>query len=223
MDGIFALDPLKVFNQIEEDCPKQLFALGNTSILNELNNFEKVAIIGARNADIEGIGVAYDLGKQLNNTIVISGLAKGIDTAAHVGCLYRRGLTIAIVGSGLNHVHPKENIPLQQRILANNGLILTEQSPKVKASPGTLIARTRLQVALADKVYVIECEKESGTMHAVNFALKYGKPIYALDCDWSGNRYLIDMGLAEPFKPFWDDEIKSATQIVNNIRDKEVE
>ena len=111
MDGIFTLDPLKVFNQIVEECPKQLFALGNTSILDELNNFEKVAIIGSRNGDFNGIIVAYDLGKQLNNTIVISSLAKGIDTSAPVGCLYRRGLTIAVVGSGLNHVHPKENIP----------------------------------------------------------------------------------------------------------------
>ena len=203
MDEIYTLDPLKVFKQIGDDCPKQLFALGNTSILEELNKFEKVAIIGARNGDINGISVAYDLGKQLNNTIVISGLAKGIDSAAHVGCLYRRGLTIAVVGSGLNHVHPKENIPLQQRIPVNNGLILTEQSPKVKASPRTLIARTRLQVALADNVYVIECEKESGTMHAVNFALKYDKPIYAIDCDWSGNRYLIDNGLAKPFKYYF--------------------
>ena len=218
MDEIVTLDPLKIFNQIEEDCPKQLFALGNTSILDELNNFEKVAIIGARNADNEGLGVAYDLGKQLNNTIVISGLAKGIDTAAHVGCLYRRGLTIAVVGSGLNHVHPKENIPLQQRILANNGLILTEQSPKIKASPGTLIARTRLQVALADKVYVVECKKQSGTMHAINFALKYGKPIYALDCDWTGNRYLIDNGLAEPFEPLWKAEIKTFNQFMKNIQ-----
>ena len=79
-------------------------------------------------------------------------------------------------------------------------MILSEQDPRTKASPRTLIARTRIQAALADKVYVIECEKESGTMHAVNFALKYGKPIYALDCDWSGNRYLIDNGLAKPFK-----------------------
>ena len=63
-----------------------------------------------------------------------------------------------------------------------------------------LIARTRLQMAFADMVYVVECEKESGTMHAVNFALKYGKPIYALDCDWSGNSCLIDNGLAKPFK-----------------------
>ena len=62
MNEIVTLDPLKVFNQIKEECPKQLFALGNTSILDELNNFEKVAIIGARNSDIEGTGVAYDLG-----------------------------------------------------------------------------------------------------------------------------------------------------------------
>ena len=188
--------------------------MGNTSILDELNNFEKVAIIGSRNGDINGISVAYDLGKQLNNTIVISGLAKGIDTAAHVGCLYRRGITIAVVGSGLNHVYPKENANLQQRIIDSSGLILSEQDPKTKASPRTLIARTRLQVALADKVYVVECEKESGTMHAVNFALKYRKPIFALDCDWSGNRYLIDNSLAKPFKPFWKDEIRMFNQFM---------
>ena len=161
---------------------------------------QRIAIIGSRTPDEKGLEVAYRLGKFFAGDIVVSGLARGVDTSAHQGCLDGRGGTIAVVGSGLNHVHPKENADLQQRIIETGGLILSEQEPKTKASPRTLIARTRLQVALADKVYVVECEKESATMHAVDFALKYGKPIYALDCDWSGNRYLIDNGLAKPFK-----------------------
>ena len=101
---------------------------------------------------------------------------------------------------GNSTVYPKENIDLQQRIIETGGLILSEQEPKLRANPTRLIARTRLQVALADKVYVVECEKESGTMHGVNFALKYHKQIYASDCNWSGNRYLLDNGLAKTLK-----------------------
>lgn len=55
-------------------------------------------------------------------------------------------------------------------------------------------------MAMADKVIVVECERESGTMHAVEFARRFRRPIFALDCDWSGNRYLIDNNIAKPFK-----------------------
>ena len=181
--------------------PQTLYTLGEARLLRKpVLGQQRIAIIGSRTPDEQGDEVAYRLGKFFAGDIVISGLAKGIDTAAHQGCLDAGGKTIAVVGSGLNHVYPKENTDLQKRIIETGGMILSEQDPKTKASPRTLIARTRLQAALADKVYVVECERESGTMHAVNFALKYGKPIYALDCDWSGNRYLIDTGLADPIK-----------------------
>lgn len=181
--------------------PKELYTLGDARLLQKpVLGQQRVAIIGSRKPDDQGIEVAYRLGKFFSEDIIISGLAKGIDTMVHQGCLDAGGKTIAIVGSGLNHVYPKENIDLQQRIIETGGLILSEQEPKLRANPTRLIARTRLQVALADKVYVVECEKESGTMHAVNFALKYHKPIYAFDCDWSGNRYLLDNGLAKQFK-----------------------
>ena len=180
--------------------PQVLYTLGDARLLRKpVLSQQRIAIIGSRTPDEEGLEVTYRLGKFFAGDIVVSGLAKGIDTAAHQGCLDGGGLTIAVVGSGLHHVHPKENIDLQQRIIETGGMILSEQDLKTKANPRTLIARTRLQAALADKVYVVECEKESGTMQAVNFALKYGRPIYALDCDWSGNRYLIDNGLAKPF------------------------
>ena len=183
--------------------PQILYTLGDARLLRKpVLGKQRIAIIGSRTPDEKGIEVAYRLGKFFACDIVVSGLAKGIDTAAHKGCLDGGGRTIAVVGTGLNHVYPKENMKLQQRIIETGGMILSEHEPKTKASPRTLIARTRLQVALADKVYVVECEKESGTMHAVNFALKYGKPIFALDCDWSGNRYLIDNRYAYPFKRF---------------------
>lgn len=181
------------------DIPKVLFTLGDARLLRKpLLGQQRIAIIGSRKPDEKGLEIAYKLGKYFSNDIVISGLAKGIDTAAHKGCIDGGGKTIAIVGSGLNYVYPKENTDLQKLIIETGGLILSEQDPKVRANPRTLIARTRLQMALADKVYVVECERESGTMHAVNFALKYRKPIFALDCNWSGNRYLLDNGLAKP-------------------------
>lgn len=179
--------------------PKELYTLGDARLLRKpVLGQQRVAIIGSRKPDDQGIEVAYRLGKFFSKDIVISGLAKGVDTTAHQGCLDAGGKTIAVVGSGLHHVYPKENTNLQQRIIETGGLILSAEEPKLRANPKRLIARTRLQVALADKVYVVECEKESGTMHAVNFALKYRKPIYALDCSWSGNRYLLDNGLAKP-------------------------
>ena len=179
--------------------PQLLYTLGDARLLRKpVLGQQRIAIIGSRKPDKKGMEAAYRLGKFFSEDIVVSGLARGVDAAAHQGCLDTGGKTIAVVGSGLNHVHPKENIDLQQRIIDTGGLILSEQEPKLRADPRRLIARTRIQMALADKVYVVECEKESGTMHAVNSALKYHKPIYALDCDWSGNRYLLDNGLAKP-------------------------
>lgn len=183
------------------DAPFELYTLGDLRLLRRAPGFQqRVAIIGSRKPDEHGLDVAYRLGKYHSSEIVVSGVAHGIDTAAHRGCLDGRGRTIAVVGTGLDRVHPKENTDLQADIIARGGLIVSEQSPGIKANPRTLIARTRLQMAMADKVIVVECERESGTMHAVEFGRRFRRPIFALDCDWSGNRYLIDNNIAKPFK-----------------------
>lgn len=161
---------------------------------------QRVAVIGSRKPDEHGLDVAYRLGKYHSSEIVVSGLARGIDTAAHRGCLDGGGRTIAVIGTGFDRVHPKENAGLQADIITHRGLIVSEQPPGTKANHGTLIARTRIQMAMADKVIVVQCERESGTMHAVEFARSFRRPIFALDCDWSGNRYLIDNNIAKPFK-----------------------
>lgn len=178
---------------IGEDCPEVLFCMGDISLLKREN---MVAVIGARDADANRLSISRFFGIKYSTNGVVSGLARGIDTEAHWGCIDAEGKTIAVVGSGLYHVYPKENVTLQKKILDTGGLIVSEQPLGIKASPLTLIARTRLQVALADSVIVVECEKESGTMHAVDFALRYNKKIFAVDNGRSGNRYLLDNGLA---------------------------
>ena len=112
------------------------------------------------------------------------------------------GGTIAIVATGLNLVHPRENIPLQEEILQKGGLILSEQPLGVKANPTRLVARNRLQAALSEEIVVAECPEHSGTMHTVRFAQKYSKKVKAARLPYdkeenSGNKYIIDTGIGE--------------------------
>lgn len=188
------------YDMVMGDAPFALYTLGDLRLMRRAPGFQqRVAIIGSRKPDEQGLDVAYRLGKYHSSEIVVSGLAIGIDTAAHRGCLDGGGRTIAVVGTGLDRVHLKENAGLQTDIITHGGLIVTEQPPGIKASPRTLVARTRLQMAMADKVIVVQCERESGTMRAVEFARRFRRPILALDCNWSGNRYLIDNNIVKPF------------------------
>ena len=191
----------KAFKAIGEDCPERIYAMGNLDLL---KRERMVAIIGSRKATRTGNIKAYDLGASYakKGYVVVSGLALGCDTSAHRGCMAADGDTIAIVATGLNLVHPRENIPLQEEILRKGGLILSEQPLGVKANPTRLIARNRLQAALSEEVVVAECPKHSGTMHTVRFAQKYGKKVKAARLSYdkeenSGNKYIIDTGIGE--------------------------
>lgn len=187
--------PEKLY-QLKDLCPDRIFVRGNQTLLN--SNEEYVAIIGSRDITPEEYDSAYQLGAKFSTSVVISGLARGVDAAAHNGCVNQGGRTIAVVATGLDRVYPKENAILQAKILLNDGLILSEQPRGVKANPTRLIARTRLQVALADKVIVVCCEIHSGTMHAANFARRHGIPIFAIDNLREGNRFLIENQIAAP-------------------------
>ena len=187
------------FRAIGEDCPKRIYALGNLELL---KSEHMVAIIGSRKATRAGISKAFDLGLNYcrKGYVVVSGLALGCDAAAHRGCMAGDVGTIVIVATGLDKVHPHENIPLQEEILRKGGLILSEQPLGVKANPTRLVARNRLQAALSEEVVVAECPVHSGTMHTVRYAQKYGKTIKAAKFPYdkeenSGNRYIITTGI----------------------------
>lgn len=186
---------------ISNDCPPLIYYKGNLDILKK---DKSVAIIGARKADREGKEKAYQLAKQYaeDNYVVISGLAVGCDTAAHQGYLDANGGTIAIVGNGLDITHPRENKSLEDSIIANDGLILSEQIIGVKANPTRLVSRNRLQAALADEVILAQCPAKSGSLHTMRFARKYGRKCFAATFSNrneanAGNYMLCDNGLAQ--------------------------
>ena len=191
----------EAFKAIGEDCLERIYAMGNLDLLKREH---MVAIIGSRKATRTGNSKAYDLGISYakKGYVVVSGLALGCDASAHRGCMAADGGTIAIVATGLNLVHPRENIPLQEEILRKGGLILSEQPLGVKANPTRLVARNRLQAALSEEIVVAECPEHSGTMHTVRFAQKYGKKVKAARLPYdkeenSGNKYIIDTGIGE--------------------------
>ena len=191
----------EAFRAIGDDCHSQIYVMGNVNLLKET---KYVAIIGARKATRAGNSKAYELGATYGRqgAVVVSGLALGCDASAHLGCLAAKGKTIAIVATGLDLVHPRENEPLQRQILNNGGLILSEQPLGTKANPSRLVARNRLQAALSSDVIVAECPEHSGTMHTVRFAQKYGKKVKAaifktVTEENSGNRFIISSGIGE--------------------------
>ena len=185
---------------IGEDAPRTLYALGNVGLLAD---DKRVAVVGARRADRKGCDAAWRLGRQYatEGYIIVSGLALGCDTAAHRGCMDAGGKTIAVVATGLDRVHPKENAALQEQILRTGGLVLSEQPFGVKANPTRLVARNRLQSALSRQVIVAQCPERSGTLHTVRFAHRYGKEVLAVDFGYcnpanAGNHHLIGSGEA---------------------------
>jgi len=107
-------------------------------------------------------------------------------------------ISVAIVATGLGKTYPKENGDLELAILQKRGMIVSEYPEGTKTNPTRLIARTRLQMAIADKVIVVACEIDSGTMHAIDWAIKLGKPIFAINNTRSGNRHIIDSSIATP-------------------------
>lgn len=158
--------------------PKGLYVKGNLSLLNEY----AVAIIGSRNCSRYGEIVAKKFGIDLAKIgiTVISGMARGIDTFAHIGCLTGNGKTVAVLGSGLNKIYPKENEKLYYKILEKGGAIISEYPPDAEPIPEHFPARNRIISGLCDKLIVVEAGKRSGTFITVDFALEQGKEIYAV-------------------------------------------
>jgi DNA processing protein len=139
-----------------------------------------VAIVGSQAASSAGIAEAVRLGKVISSTgaIVISGLARGIDSGAHLGAMKGDGKTIAVLGCGFDDIYPPENMALADNI-AKQGLLLSEYPPDAEVSVGRLMARNRLIVGLARSVIVVETTAASSdTAGAITEALRQGKSLF---------------------------------------------
>ena len=159
-----------------ENPPEILFALGNTKILNDTS----IAIVGSRKCSDYGKSCAFNLANDIskNNIRIVSGLAEGIDTYAHKGSILNK--TIAVIGSGFNHIYPHSNKKLINEIIANDGVILTEYFFDLPAYPFNFPRRNRIVAALAEGIVVIEAGENSGALITVDIAQKLNKKIYVV-------------------------------------------
>lgn len=159
--------------------PQKLYYEGNKKLL---NHSKIVAIVGSRDCSEYGRKHARIFAKKLaeNNICVISGLAIGIDAAAHYGAMYEKGRTIAVLGGGLNDVYPKDNIWLYNEILNNNGCVITEYMDNEETLVSGFPQRNRLISGIADAVLVVEAEYRSGSKITARYAKEQGKRLYCI-------------------------------------------
>lgn len=158
--------------------PKQLYLEGNIELLNK----NSIAIIGSRNCSENGKILAKKFAKELveQGLTIISGMAKGIDSHAHIETLNNKGNTIAVLGNGFNNIFPKENINLYRKIIESNGLIISEYPPNVKAKSEFFLERNRIVSGLSIGILVIEAAYRSGTSVTARIAKEQGKKIFVL-------------------------------------------
>lgn len=158
--------------------PKILYALGNIELLYK----PSIAIVGSRKISDYGIKNCryFAKGLAIRNIPIVSGMAIGSDSIAHLEAIKLNAPTIAVLGTGFNNVFPKENILLMHSIIEKNGLILTECEPDVDFNSKNFPKRNRIISGLALGVLVIEAAYRSGTSITVNFAKKQGKKVFAV-------------------------------------------
>ena len=160
------------------DPPLVIFIQGNPLLLNSL----QLAVVGSRSASAGGRDTAFTLSQQLaqHNFVITSGLALGIDAAAHRGALSESTGTIAVVATGLDQVYPARHKSLAQQIISSGGTILSEFVPGTQARAGHFPKRNRLISGLSLGVLVVEAELRSGSLITARCALEQNRDVFAI-------------------------------------------
>lgn len=160
------------------DAPSVLYMLGDTECLRA----RSIAMVGSRNASVVGRRMAIKLAGDLVRAgfAVVSGMAEGIDGAAHEGALNVGGKTIAVVGTGLSHIYPKMHRQLQANIIETGGLILSELPLDTPPKANNFPPRNRLIVGLSEGVVLVEAKTKSGSMITARLAMEANKEVYAV-------------------------------------------
>lgn len=185
--------------------PAILYTWGNTTLLNRTG----VAIVGSRHATEQAISLADKLASQLvsKKVNIISGYAKGIDTAAHLAALRGNGTTTMVLSEGINHFHPKRE--LKSFLTTENSLVISQFEPSARWTAHFAMTRNRLVCALSGAVVVVVSGPErdaegkmSGTFAAGTTALEMSIPVFAVSPSWfqdvpTGNSQLIRKGCRE--------------------------
>ena len=177
--------------------PIILYIKGNVDALNKAN----IAVIGTRKPSKLSQVFENALVKQItNNTdrVIVSGLALGCDKIAHQTTVDENKITIAVLPSGVNVIKPASHKKLAEDILKTGGCLVSEYLPDAKVTRGSYVERDAIVAAFSDATFVVECGVKSGTMHTVNFANDYKKPIYTYlpterpEGSYDGNEFILN-------------------------------
>ncbi|MCR5481485.1 MAG: DNA-processing protein DprA [Clostridia bacterium] len=161
-----------------EDPPRGLYYVGNIQLLKT----PSASVVGSRKATEYGKWVSKSIGTRLGTegVTVISGLAVGIDSYAHMGALKAEGKTIAVLGGGINVACPAPNRNLMREIIYADGLVISEYEPGVTPSRFTFPRRNRIISGLSSATVVVEAGFGSGSLITAEYAAKQGKNVYAV-------------------------------------------
>ena len=182
------------------DPPALLWVKGDPSVLQK----EGVAVIGTRRPTAYGRKLAAQFSTDLvkSGLAVFSGMAYGIDAIAHKECLNQQGITVAVLGSGLDELYPKRNTSLAELIIEKGGAVITEYPPGTKPDAGNFPERNRIVSGLSMGVLVIESAIQGGSMITAEIGLDQNKEVFAIphmldNASGAGCNYLIKSGQAK--------------------------
>ena len=198
---------VKLVSFMDSEYPKSLLELPDYPIILYVKgellpcDVKSVAVIGTRNATVYGLETAEKISEELValGFTVVSGLARGIDTAAHYGAL-KQGRTLAVIGSGLANIYPRENESLARRI-SENGALISEFPMKTPPDRQNFPQRNRIVVGIPEGALLIEAPKKSGAMLTMGIALKQGRKLFVIpgrvdNDNYKGNLSLLKEGKA---------------------------
>ncbi len=161
-----------------ENPPKQIYVEGDSGLLKK----DSIAIVGTRKCSKYGKECTQKFATLLakENITIVSGLALGIDTIAHYYSMQEIGKTIAVIGSGFNHIYPEENRYLAEQILQNGGCIVSEYPPEEPMNKAYFPKRNRIISGLAMGVLIVEGRYRSGSMITARYAIKQNKQVFCI-------------------------------------------
>lgn len=192
------------------DPPPVLWFRGETALL----SLPGIAVVGTRHPSPYGAGMAQMLSRDLasRGMVILSGMARGIDTEAHKGALEAKGRTVAVWGTGIDVIYPKENKRLAEQILASGGCLLSEFPTGTFPAPQNFPLRNRVLSGMSVGVLVIEAAEHSGTRITARCAMEQNRDVYAVPGNvtnknaWGPNT-LIKQGakLTATWEDIWED------------------
>ena len=161
-----------------KNAPNKIYVEGNEELLNK----KSLAIVGTRNPTDYGKKMAFNFAKELSNEdiCIVSGLADGIDSYAHLGAKSGKGGTIAVLGCGFNHIYPEHNLKLYKEILEEGGCIVSEYEPEEKYKSEYFPARNRIISGLAMGVLIVEGRYRSGSSITARLAIEQKKAVFCI-------------------------------------------